>query len=144
MLLVLNKYGLYQESRGLPFAVTFHNVLLWQDGGIKLVPRQLMPHQDALTLTIPSQTDLSSPSKNQPLPVEEVIGLFMLTLSDLLKPSLVHDLLTDSWKRLAPATVEDALKNCEKRYSSLFVQTLKQLTSSAKGNLNLFQLSKRL
>ena len=112
MLLVLNKYGLYQESRGLPFAVTFHNVLLWQDGGIKLVPRQLMPHQDALTLTIPSQTDLSSPSKNQPLPVEEVIGLFMLTLSDLLKPSLVHNLLTDSWKRLAAATIEDALKNC--------------------------------
>ena len=73
----------------------------------------------------------------------EVIGLFMLTLVNLLNPSLTHNNTTYSWKRLSAINKEDALRNCEKRYSSLLYQTLNELTDE-RSTLTLYQLSKRL
>lgn len=107
VMLVLNKYALFQEGKGYPATTTFDNVLIWQDGRVKVIPYQLIPHQNHNTLTIPSENEEKRPI----LSTEAVIGYMVLTLADLLDPTLMQP-EPDSWQTLDSNTLAETLQKC--------------------------------
>jgi hypothetical protein len=53
-------------------------------------------------------------------------------MADLMHPAICFDRNSKRWSSIGDVTRREALKNCEKRYSPLLVETLSDLTERSK------------
>lgn len=61
------------------------------------------------------------------MPPVYMMGLMCLSLADLIPPTQYYSSKTHSWLPMPAETKRETLKNCEKRYSPLLVQTLNEM-----------------
>lgn len=61
-----------------------------------------------------------------------VAGAICLCMADLMHPAICFDRHTKLWNGIGDVTRREALKNCEKSYSPLLVETLSDLTDKSK------------
>jgi hypothetical protein len=66
-------------------------------------------------------------------------------MADLIHPALCFDKTRNRWSSIGESSRRESLKNCEKRYSALLIETLSELTDKSKDQkAKIGSLCKRL